>query len=296
MRPAELLGVAGARGRAARCRRRPAPSTPSGLRATHGRDDRPRDGGPSSSTRSANASAVTGSAPRLVPGCGVVRGVLEQVGPAPRTARPLGRVERRRAPGRAARRPAARARSVPARGRGAAAARWRRSRGRRSAASLPRPRRRRPTDVRTSHAPAARRTPAGGEPVEVGAAARSVRPRCRRASCGSAPPRRRSRARRRRGGGPCAARRPWPPPTPLRRTRRRRRRAGASPPRAAARRARRGHRRGTRESVMLRRIGPRRGEGHWRRLWDRSPSRHACRRFPARPGRAAPCARPPRRS
>src|SRR5690349_5181142 len=32
---------------------------------------------------------------------------------------------------------------------------------------------------------------------------------------------------------------------------------------------------------MLRRIGPPSGEGHCRRLWDRSPSRCGCRRFPA---------------
>ena len=44
---------------------------------------------------------------------------------------------------------------------------------------------------------------------------------------------------------------------------------------------------------MLRRIGPRSGEGHWRGLWDRSPSQRACRRFPAGRDDGPMCSRPP---
>ena len=140
----------------------------------------------------------------------------------------------------------------------------------------------------------ARRSPRGGEPVEVGRAARSVRRRCRRASCGSGPPRRRSRARRHRGGGPCAARQPWPPPTPLRRTRRRRRRAGGSPPGLQLL--------GLVESTVgaTRQVGhaaqdrPAQWRGSLARAMDRSPSQpRAAGRFPAGRDDGPMCSRPP---
>ena len=151
----------------------------------------------------------------------------------------------------------------------AAPPRWRPSR-----------RRPRPACARPTHrcATVAR----GGEPVEVGRAARSGRRRCRRASCalraaqtsesGASSPRRRAlRSTAAVAASHAAASYVSPSPTSRREPSAGCSSSGSSSPPS----------RPPGRSVMLRRIGPHSGEGHWRRLWDRSPSRPTCRRFPA---------------